>query len=88
MTRQGCALLFYSDALVDEKEDADTAMALTTPQKHGKTGIQNIIPNIVGRIPCRKEGEPSGSHQHEQFGEMVHQIESMYKRIITIQNIA
>ncbi len=45
------------------------------------------MPNIVGRTPCGEEGKPSGSHQHEQLGEMAYQIESIYKRITTTQNI-
>ncbi len=61
-TQQGHAFLFYSDILIDKKEDADTIAALTTPQKHDKAKIQDIIPNTMGRIPCKKEEEPSGSH--------------------------
>ncbi len=69
---------------MSEKEDIDVAAALTTLQKHGKTGIQNIISNIIGQISYRKEGESSGSYQYEQFDKMVHQIESIYKQITTI----
>ncbi len=86
-TWQGHAFLFCSNILVNEKEDADTATALTTPQKHSKAGIQDITSNTVDQTSYREEEKPSGSHQHEQLDEITHQIESIYKRITTIQNI-